>query len=130
MSGTTNLRGIEFWALILTCLTVLGSIPWGSLKLAVGIALGGILMAGNVFIIRRVVTGMLTEDDLDEKKNKNRRRWLVFQYVAKMLALLGIIGVVVKYGKVNPLGFLIGMSAALLALIVVGMRSAVEEKKE
>lgn len=130
MNEAGKLKGVEFWALILTCLAVLGSMPWGSAKLAMGIATGGVLMAGNVFIIRRVVAGMLAEDDLDENKNKKRRRRLILQYVAKMLALLGIIGVVVKYEKVNPLGLLIGMTAALSALIAVGMRAAVEEKEK
>jgi NADH:ubiquinone oxidoreductase subunit 6 (subunit J) len=130
MSDASKLRGVELWALILTGLAILGSMPWGSVKLTLGIATGGILMAGNVFIIRRVVAGMLAEEDLDEKRNKKRRRRLVLQYVVKMLALLGVIGVIIKYGKVSPVGLLIGMTTALLALIAVGMKTAVEEKEE
>lgn len=125
MKGGRAMRGLELWAVGITALASLASLAWSDMRLSLGVMLGGFLMAANFWVIRHVVSDLMGQaGELEDSKRRKRRSWLVFQYVLKMVALLVILGAALKFGKVSPAGLLVGITAALTALLAAGLRAA------
>ena len=132
MSKAGVLSGIELWGLLATGVAATGSLYWQSPEITLGVVAGGVLMAGNLLVIRHVVRDLMggKEESFGEGKAKKRRSWLVLQYVLKILAILAIVGGLLKVGGISPAGLLIGITAALAALLIAGLRSAAFEEDD
>jgi len=67
-------------------------------------------------------------ETIGDDGRKKRKSWMVIQYVLKMLAMLVILFGLLKWKGINPFGLLLGITAALTALLVVGLRAAAFEE--
>lgn len=85
-------------------------------------------MSFDVFLLRRVISGLLGEEPKDEKEIKRKRSWLVFQYLLKVIGLLVLLGLIVLKTKISPVGLLIGVTAAIIGPMYVGLRDADDEE--
>jgi|GEM_PF-2302691 len=130
MSRPVVLKGMEIWALSCSAVAAIGSIYLGSAEMTLGVIAGGLLMTGNIYIIRRVVRDVMGDEGetIGDDGRKKRKSWMVIQYVLKMLAMLVILFGLLKWKGINPFGLLLGITAALTALLVVGLRAAAFEE--
>jgi hypothetical protein len=126
MKKPAVLSGMEIWVLAFTAVAALVSIHWRSAEATLGVIAGGLLMAGNFMAIRHVVKDLMGEADepSDDRRRKKRRSWLVAQYVLKMVAMLAIIAGLLSWGRINAIGLLAGITVALAALVIAGLRAA------
>jgi len=115
-------------AAIASVLAALASLLFGSLKLTLGVVAGGALMTGDIFLLRRVVTGLIGDETPDLKEASRKRRFLVFQYIIKVIGLFVVLALLIWKTNVHPVGLLAGVTAAILGLIYVGLRDADIEK--
>lgn len=132
MSRPAVLKGMEVWALSFTAVAAIGSIYWRSSEVTLGVIAGGLLMAVNLYVIRRVVSEVIGEEGevVGESRRKKRKSWMIFQYVLKMLAMLAFLWGALKWGGISPIGLLLGITAALTALLIAGLRAAAFGEEE
>jgi uncharacterized membrane protein YoaK (UPF0700 family) len=100
------LKGMELWAIVATAVAAVGSLYWESTRITLGVISGGLIMTGNLLVIRRVVTDVLgeTASGADEARRGFRKKWIIVQYVLKMIALFAILAGLIKFGGISPLG--------------------------
>jgi hypothetical protein len=103
--------------------------PFASENFIIGVALGGFLMTLDIYLLKRVIVGLLGEEPKSEKEAKRKRRFLVFQYVLKVVGLLVILAVLVLKTKISPAGLLVGVTAAIIGPMYVGLRDANEDEQ-
>jgi len=117
-------------AVVFSVLAVLASLLLGSTRLAIGAAAGGAIMTGDIYLLRRVVTGLFGADIESEKVAKGKRRLLLFQYLLKVIGLLVILAALVLMTNIHPAGLLLGVTAAIIGPMYVGLRDANIEESE
>jgi hypothetical protein len=105
-------------------LAAVAATPFVSISTTVGIAAGGALMTGNIYLLRRVVIGMLGEEPRSAKEAKRKRRRLLLVYMVKMIGLLVVLGGLILKTDISPAGLLTGVTAAIIGLMYVGLRDA------
>lgn len=132
MSKQAALKGVELWALAATAAAACGSLYWRSTEATLGVIVGGLLMAANLYVIRRVVADVMGDGDeaIGEDKRKKRRSWMVLQYVLKIVAILAVVGGLLKMGGISPIGLLVGITASMTALLIAGLRAAAFEEED
>lgn len=107
---------IEVINLVLVALASVASLR-GSWPFFWGVLTGGLLMAANFRIIAGVMRAVFVGRGLTGLK--------VALYWFKFAALLGIVGALILWVKVDGIGFVVGLSTLLLAVVVeVALRVA------
>lgn len=76
-----------------------------------GAAAGAGIAYGNFFLIRKILERAFAGAGTVNKK-------FVVQYVLKFLGLIGVIYLVVRYGGLDTAGFLLGLSALFLGIVL------------
>ncbi len=129
MKEPGELAGLEAWALGFTMITAIGSTYFKNAEMTLGIIAGGAIMTANMWVIRRVVKGLI-EGAIEEAaagENKKKNSGIIAQYVLKILVFVIVIAILAKWGGVDPAGLIIGLTVSLAALITVGLKSAGKE---
>ena len=102
-----------FWSLgIVSFALAAGSAAWGSARVTWSVSVGALLGAANLYLIATIVRGLLGQGRV--KKGR-----ITAAFVAKLLILLAIIGLILLKGGVRPLPFLFGLSNIPLTMLVV-----------
>jgi len=128
VSNSVRRPGMVSMAAAISVAAAIVPLLFGSLTIALGVAVGGFLMTADIYLLQRVVRGLLREEPANEKEVKKKRRFLVFQYLLKTLGLLVVLGAIIWKTDISPAGLLVGITAALIGPIYVGLRDAnVEE---
>ncbi len=115
---------VSMAALASALAVAVASLAFQTLSIALGVAAGGFLMTANIYMLQRVVRGLVGEEPASEKQAKKKRRFLIFQYFLKTLGLLLVLGAIIWKTDINPAGLLAGITAALIGPIYVGLRDA------
>jgi hypothetical protein len=76
-----------------------------------GAACGAALAYGNLFLIRKILEKAFTDGEAVKKG-------FIVQYVLKFLGLVGLVFLVVRSGWFDVLGFLLGLSALFLGVLL------------
>jgi hypothetical protein len=76
-----------------------------------GAACGAALAFGNLFLIRKILEKGFTDGEAVKKG-------FIVQYVLKFLGLVGLVFLVVRSGWFDVLGFLLGLSALFLGVLL------------
>ena len=105
-------------------LAALASLSLGSMRVTLGVMAGGALMTGDIYLLKRVIGGLIGEEPSNESEAKRKRRFLVFQYIIKVVGLLVILAVLIWKTNVHPAGLLVGVTAAIIGPMYVGLRDA------
>ena len=111
-----SIEGIEKTAVYLTIIALAAVLyfwfEWGAV---LGLLAGSTIGVFNFRLIARAVNKMFADE---ESSSKNGIR-----YGVKVLALIGIIGVLIIGVKVNAAAFLVGFSTIVLAMIFEGIKN-------
>ena len=95
---------------IILALLLLGSLPFGNLKLSLGILVGGLVAIGG-FLWMKSSLGKLMEQPGGGAKFRYQ-----FGYIIRLAALAVILAVLIAVVKVNTLGLIIGLSVVVINL--------------
>lgn len=108
---------------ILLCAGVLlgGIALAGRFRMLAGAAVGGAIAYANFFLIRKILERAFSGGG-------PIRKGFVVQYVLKFLGLAALVYLVVRSGRFDLLGFLLGFSALFLGVLLEGLSRAAGER--
>ena len=92
-----------------------------SVSLLPGAVCGAAIACGNFFLIRKILERAFSGGGTVTKG-------FVVQYVLKFLGLIGVVYLVVRYGGVDLLGFLLGLSSLFLGVLLEAVARSFEPK--
>jgi hypothetical protein len=97
-------------ALALGALVVLGP------KTAFSVAVGAAIAAGNLWALARIVTALLAANH-DDARPSHEGAWSLVALV-KMLGLLAVVWLLMRYAAVSPLPMLVGFGALPMGIAI------------
>ncbi len=98
----------------------LASIWFQSWAVSLGIILGGGIALLNFRWLSRILSGYLFSG----------KRYSLFQLVGKFFFLLGVIFVVIRYVRVNPVAFVTGISALVFGIVIEAIRQSLRTHRK
>ena len=90
----------------------------GGERLSLGVLVGGALSVANLYALRALIGALV------RAKQPPRQAMLALLLVSKFVVLGAAIFVIVTYLPLNPLGVILGVSLAVLAVLAEGFRLA------
>ncbi len=118
-SGVFSSRSIERKILLSGIAILAGIVVVGRYRMLPGAACGAAIAFANFYMIRKIL-GKAFSGYGGAKKG------FVVQYVLKFLALVAAVYLVIRSGRFDVLGFLLGLSALVFGVLLEGVSRAVE----
>lgn len=116
-----SLRPVEM-KILLSAAVLLGLIALvGRYAMLPGAICGAAIAYGNFFLVRKILEKAFSGGG-------SLGKGFVVQYVLKFLGLVALVYLVIRSGKFDTAGFLIGLSALFLGIVLEGLSRAVESK--
>lgn len=116
-----SLRPLERKILICGGAVLAGIALAGRFRMLPGAAVGGAIAYANFFLIRKILERAFAGGG-------PVRKGFVVQYVLKFLGLAALVYLVVRSGRFDLLGFLLGFSALFLGVLLEGLSRAAGER--
>jgi len=120
-AGVLTSRSLERKILVSAGVVLAGIAIVGRDGMLPGAACGAAIAYGNFFLIRKILGKAFSVEG-------GIRKGFVVQYVLKFLALVAAVYLVVRSGRFDVLGFLLGLSSLFFGVLLEGLSSAVETK--
>jgi hypothetical protein len=116
MDITKNLTlgRVEKSGIVVTGILVLVNLILGSQALAIGVAVGGLLVIANFLTIRLLVGALIGK--------AYTKGYSVFILLVKMLVLVALVVIFFLFTKLNIYGFFIGVSGVVIVIIGESLR--------
>ena len=106
--------GVEKSSIIAIFILVIINILIQQKQVAIGIAVGGILFLADFIAIKFIVNSILTK--------RYSTQFSIFIFVVKLIILLAILLVLLKFAKLNIYGFIIALTAVVFVIIGSGLK--------
>ncbi len=119
--GALSLRPLEINILVSAGLILAGIAVAGRFSMLPGAACGAAVAWVNFYLIRKILEKAFAG-------GKTIGKGFVVQYVVKFLGLVAVVWLVVRSGWFDVLGFLLGLSALFLGVLLEGLTRAVRTK--
>jgi hypothetical protein len=119
--GILTSRSLERKILLSGVVILAGIAIVGQYRMLPGAACGAAIAYANFYLIRKIL-GKAFSIEGGVKKG------FVVQYVLKFLALVAAVYLVIRSGRFDLLGFLLGLSALFFGVLLEGTSRAVETK--
>lgn len=116
-----SLRPLERKILLCAGMLLAGIALAGRYRMLPGAAVGGAIAFANFFLIRKILEKAFSGGGAP-------RKGFVVQYVLKFLGLAALVYLVVRSGRFDLLGFLLGFSALFLGVLLEGLSRAAGER--
>ncbi len=116
-----SLRPLETKILFCAGVVLAGIALAGRFRMLPGAAVGGAVAFANFFLIRKILERAFSGGG-------PVRKGFVVQYVLKFLGLAALVYLVVRSGRFDLLGFLLGFSALFLGVLLEGLARAAGER--
>ena len=120
-AGILTSRSLERKILLSAGVILAGITIVGRYGMLPGAACGGAIAYGNFYLIRKILGRAFSIEG-------GVRKGFVVQYVLKFLALVAAVYIVVRSGRFDLLGFLLGLSALIFGVLLEGVSRAVETR--
>ena len=116
MDITKNLTlgRVEKSGIVVTGILVLVNLILGSQALAIGVAVGGLLVIANFLAIRLLVGALIGK--------AYTKGYSIFILLVKMLVLVALVVAFFLFTKLNIYGFFIGVSGVVIVIIGESLR--------
>lgn len=114
-------RSLETKILVSAAVILVGIVIVGRYPMLPGAACGAAIAYGNFYLIRKILGKAFSAEG-------GLKKGFVVQYILKFLALVAAVYLVVRSGRFDILGFLLGLSALVLGVLLEGVSRAVETK--
>jgi hypothetical protein len=112
------LRRVEWYGWALTGLLTVGALVAGYPLVASGCAIGGALSVLHFKWLAMFLTAMV---DPQRRPDSRIKKVVLGAYLAKYLIISGVVYLLFRYGVVEPLGFLGGLSVLFVAICGAGL---------
>jgi len=119
--GAPSLRSAERKILLSAAVVLAGIAVAGRFRMLPGAAVGAAIAYGNFFLIRKILEKAFSGGG-------TIRKGFIVQYVLKFLGLVAVVYLVVRSGRFDMLGFLLGLSCLFLGVLLEGLTRAVDVK--
>lgn len=116
-----RLRPLERKILVSAGVILAGIAIAGRFRMLPGAAVGGAVAYANFFLVRKILEKAFAGDG-------EVRKGFAVQYALKFLGLAALVYLVVRSGRFDVLGFLLGFSALFLGVLLEGLSRAAGEK--
>ncbi len=120
-AGVLTSRSLERNVLVSGGVVLVGIAVFGEYGMLPGAACGAAIAYGNFYLIRKILGKAFSAEG-------GIRKGFVVQYILKFLALVAVVYLVVRSGRFDLLGFLLGLSALVFGVLLEGISRAVETK--
>jgi len=110
-----RLRLIERSGLVIAAVLTAGSVVFWRFPITLGVALGGGLSVLNLFVIRRVAGWVIAST------SRRKQALLMTLLAMKMLVLIGLVYLAIRYAPIDVIAFVIGLSTFLLAVLATSL---------
>uniref|UniRef100_A0A7V4LCI0 ATP synthase subunit I n=1 Tax=Desulfobacca acetoxidans TaxID=60893 RepID=A0A7V4LCI0_9BACT len=120
------------WAnwVILALLATLAYL-WRGPQVALGVVVGGLVVVVNFHWLHRNLRDLLEKaPQLPEKGQGRAKAWFAAKQLLRFVVVLAVIYVLIRYGWVNLLGLVVGLSTVVLTLILAGLVEVIKLKKK
>jgi hypothetical protein len=114
-----HLLAVERWTMILAALAIVASAVALPRATAFGVTLGAGLMVVNAYAIRRIGTRVL--------RTFSRPGIAILLLNLKMLALIALVYLAIRFLHVDAIGFIIGISVFPVAVVIAAVRVGLAE---
>lgn len=114
MTRNLTLGRVEKSGIVVTGILVLVNLILGSQALAIGVAVGGLLVIANFLAIRLLVGALIGK--------AYTKGYSIFILLVKMLVLVALVVIFFLFTKLNIYGFFIGVSGVVLVIIGESLR--------
>ena len=123
MRDTDLLRRIEWYGWILTGVVTLAVLIARYPLVASGCAIGGALSVLHFKWLALFLTAVVNP----QRRRYSRIKKLVLgAYLAKYLIIVGVVYLLFKYGVVEPVGFLAGLSVIFVSICLAGIQDSTQ----
>jgi hypothetical protein len=112
------LRRVEYYGWVLTGLLTIGALVARYPLVASGCAIGGALSVLHFKWLRMFLSAVV---DPQRCRYSRLTKIALGAYLAKYLIITGVVYMLFRYGAVEPLGFLGGLSVIFVAICVAGL---------
>ena len=119
--GALSLRSLEVNILVSAGVVLAGIAVAGRFAMLPGAACGAAIVWVNFYLIRKILEKAFAG-------GKTIGKGFVVQYVLKFLGLVAVVYLVVRSGWFDVLGFLLGLSALFLGVLLEGLTRVVQSK--
>lgn len=118
MNITKNLTlgRVEKSGIVVTAILVLANLILGSQALAIGVAVGGLLVIANFLAIRLLVGALIGK--------AYTKGYSIFILLVKMLVLCALVVILFLFTELNIYGFFIGVSGVVIVIIGESLRGS------
>lgn len=114
-------RSIERKVLLSGIVILAGIVVVGKYRMLPGAACGAAIAYANFYMMRKILGTAFSAIG-------GVKKGFVVQYILKFLALVAAVYLVVRSGRFDVLGFLLGLSALVFGVLLEGVSRAVETK--
>jgi hypothetical protein len=108
-----TLRPLEGKILLCALAVLAGLAVAGEFGMLPGAACGAAIAYGNFFLIRKILEKAFTGGTV--------RKSFIVSYVLKFLGLVAVVYLVIRSGRFDVLGFLVGLSSLFLGVLLEGL---------
>lgn len=115
-----KLISIEKRSAQILVLFFLASLWFRSWAVSLGVILGGGIGLLNFRWLGRILSGYLFSG----------KKYSLFQLVGKFFVLLAVIFVVLRYLRVDPVAFVVGISASVLGIVIEAVRQSLRTHRK
>jgi hypothetical protein len=120
-AGILTSRSLERKILLSGVVILAGIAIVGQYRMLPGAACGAAIAYANFYMMRKILGKAFSVEG-------GIKKGFVVQYVLKFLALVAAVYLVVRSGRFDLLGFLLGLSALFFGVLLEGTSRAVETK--
>ncbi len=120
-AGVLTSRSLETKILLSGVAILAGIVIAGRYRMLPGAACGAAIAYGNFYLIRKILGKAFS---VEGEVGKG----FVVQYVLKFLALVAVVYIVIRSGRFDLLGFLLGLSALILGVLLEGVFRSVDTR--
>jgi hypothetical protein len=121
LPDAVGLRSIEVKIAFGAVALLAGAALAGRFALLPGIAAGGAIACGNFFLTRAILKRAILGTGPIQKVS-------AVLYALKLLGLAALVYAVIRSGRIEPIGFLLGFSSLVLGILLEGFIRAVKRQ--
>lgn len=114
---------------VLSILVIAGYLGVGR-EFALGVLVGGLLVVGNFHLLHRFLKGTLERAQIDQENKGQAQAFFAAKQLLRFFGLIVIVYLLVRYGWVNMIGLVVGLSTVVLTLTLLGINEMIKLKNK
>ena len=114
---------------VLSILVIAGYLGGGR-EFALGVLVGGLLVVVNFHLLHRFLKGTLERAQIDQENKGQAQAFFAAKQLLRFFGLIVIVYLLVRYGWVNVIGLVVGLSTVVLTLTLLGINEMFKLKNK